>query len=86
MNRLDVIRRLSELDQRGVYVLAKRDIEKLFPDEDKKVLEKSLKRMVDEGFLVSGAKGIYVNPAAHSKSSRVVEDVARAPAGEPIVR
>ena len=46
MTKIELIRRLAELDRRGIYVLSKRDIEKLFPDEGDKAMEKSLQRMV----------------------------------------
>ena len=39
MNRMDLIQKLADLDRRGVYVLAKRDIEKLFPAEGEKAME-----------------------------------------------
>ena len=77
MKKIDLIRGLAELDGVGVYVLAKRDIEKLFPKEQEKALEKSLQRMVCDKLLVRAAKGVYVNPAASSKNSRVIEDIAR---------
>ncbi len=71
-------RRLADLDRRGAYVLARRDIEKLFPDESEKAMDKSLARMVADGVLQRVAKGLYVNPAATSKNRWVVEDVAKA--------
>ena len=79
MNRIDLIEQLAGLERRGIFVLAKRDIEKLFPDEDEKSMEKSLQRMVKDGLLVKAARGIYVNPAAaYRNPGRVVEEVAKA--------
>jgi len=78
MKKIDLIRRLAELDRRGVYVLARRDIEKLFPDEGEKALEKSLQRMVADGLLQRVARGLYVNPAATSKNRWIAEEVAKA--------
>lgn len=79
MNRIDLIEQLAGLERRGIFVLAKRDIEKLFPDEDEKALEKSLQRMVKDGLLLKAARGIYVNPAAaYRNPGRVVEEVAKA--------
>lgn len=78
MKMTEMIATLSALDRRGVYVFAKRDIEKMFPNEKEKALEKSLQRMVKDGFLVRAARGVYVNPAATSKSGYVIEDVAKA--------
>ena len=48
MNRMDLLKRLEELERRNVFVLSKKDMEKLFPDEDEKAMEKSLQRMVKE--------------------------------------
>ncbi|HLG89936.1 MAG TPA: hypothetical protein VKZ79_22400 [Alphaproteobacteria bacterium] len=78
MKKIDLIRRLAELDRRGVFVFAKRDIEKMFPQETEKAMEKSLGRMAADGLLVRAARGVYVNPAAASKHSRVIEDIAKA--------
>ena len=78
MKKIELIRKLSELDKRGVHVLARRDIEKLFPDEAEKAMEKSLQRMVCDGLLQRAAKGLYVNPAATSKNRWIAEEVAKA--------
>ena len=78
MKRMELIRGLQALDKVGVYVLSKRDIEKMFPKEAAKSMEKSLQRMVSDGLLVRVCKGLYLNPAASSKTSRVVEDIALA--------
>ena len=78
MKKIDLIRRLAELDRRGVHVLARRDIEKLFPDEGEKALEKSLQRMVADGLLQRVARGLYVNPTATSKNRWIAEEVAKA--------
>ena len=78
MNRIDLIHALANLDRHGVYVLLKRDIEKMFPDEGDKAMEKSLQRMVADGLLVRAAKGVYVNPAARSRNGWIVEEVAKA--------
>ena len=78
MKRMELIRGLQALDRVGVYVLSKRDIEKMFPEEEEKSMEKSLQRMVSDGLLVRVCKGLYLNPAASSKTSRVVEDIALA--------
>lgn len=78
MKRLDLIRRLVELDRKGVYIFSKADIEKMFPDEEVKAMEKSLQRMVADRLLVRAARGIYVNPTASSRNSLIIEDIARA--------
>lgn len=78
MKRMELIQRLAELDRRGVYVLARRDIEKLFPEESAKSMDQSLKRMVADGLLQRVARGLYVNPAAASKSRWIAEEIAKA--------
>ena len=78
MKKVDLIHHLSALDKSGIYVLSKADIEKMFPDEGAKAMEKSLQRMVTDRLLIRAARGIYVNPAATSRNSRIVEDVAKA--------
>lgn len=71
-------RRLAELDRRGAYIFARRDIEKLFPEESEKAMDKSLTRMVTDGVLQRVAKGLYVNPTAASKNRWIAEDIAKA--------
>lgn len=78
MTKLELIRKLSEIDRRGIHVLAKRDIEKLFPEEGEKALEKSLQRMVADRILQRVARGLYVNPAATSKNRWITEEIAKA--------
>ena len=67
MKKIDLIHRLAALDKKGVYVLSKADIGKMFPDEGAKAMEKSLQRMVADRLLIRAARGIYVNPAAASR-------------------
>jgi predicted transcriptional regulator of viral defense system len=78
MKKMELFRKLSELDKRGVYVLARRDLEKLFPEEGDKAMEKSLQRMVADDLLQRVAKGLYVNPAATSKNRWIAEEIAKA--------
>ncbi len=77
MTKIELIRKLAELDRRGIYVLAKRDIEKLFPKEGYKAMGKSLQRMVCDGLLQRFAKGLYINPAASSKNRSIAEEIAK---------
>ena len=79
MKRLDLIKKLAPLERLGVYVLPKRDLKKVFSEEDERSLEKSLQRVVRDGLLVRAAKGVYVNPlGTHRHPGRVVEEVAKA--------
>lgn len=70
------IRRFQELDRNGLYVFSRGDIQKMFPEEKEKALEKSLERLSKEGILERVCKGVYVNALAKTKKGRVVEDVA----------
>src|SRR6218665_2829773 len=79
MKKIDLIHRLAALDKKGVYILSKADIGKMFPGEGAKAMEKSLQRMVADRLLIRAARGIYVNPAAASRNSRIIEDLAQAP-------
>lgn len=76
MKIIDAMKTLKALDQQGVYVFNRTDMEKMFPEEQEKTLEKSLQRLVKDGLLERVYKGIYVNPMASSKKSRVIEDIA----------
>lgn len=79
MKRMELINGLTSLERRGVSVLTKGDLEKLFPSEGEKSMEKSLQRMVKDGLLIKAARGIYVNAlAAGRNSSWIVEDIAKA--------
>jgi hypothetical protein len=78
MNRMDLIQKLAELDRRGVHVLARRDIEKLFPEESAKSMDQSLSRMVADGILQRVARGLYTNPSASSKNRWIAEEIAKA--------
>src|SRR6218665_2483397 len=79
MKKIDLIHRLAALDKKGVYILSKADIGKMFPGEGAKAMEKSLQRMVADRLLIRAARGVYVNPPAPtSRNSRIIEDLAKA--------
>ena len=42
MKKMDLIRRLADLDHRGIYVFTRNDMKKMFPGEAEKAMEKSL--------------------------------------------
>lgn len=76
MKKIDALKALQGLDRRGIYVLTKGDLAKLFPEEQEKAFEKSLQRLVTDGILERVTKGVYLNPMAVSKKSNIVEDIA----------
>lgn len=79
MKHMDLIERLAGLERQGVFILSKKDMEKLFPEEDTKAMEKSLQRMVKDGLLIKAARGIYVNASAASRNAGwIIEEIAKA--------
>lgn len=76
MKLTDALKTVNNLDRQGIYIFSHGDIEKMFPNEREKTLEKSLQRLVREGILERVGKGLYLNPLAVSKKSRVIEDIA----------
>jgi predicted transcriptional regulator of viral defense system len=79
MKRLDLLNRLSALEQEGFIVYSRRDLEKVFPEEGEKALEKSLQRMCRDKLLVRAARGIYVfAPAVPRHRSWLIEHIAQA--------
>lgn len=79
MNRLELLHRLSPLEQRGVVVFTKGDLEKVFPEEQEKALEKSLERMRRDELLVRAARGVYVfGPAVPRHRGWIIEHIAQA--------
>jgi len=79
MKQIELIKSLSALERRGISVLTKKDLEKLFSLEGEKAMEKSLQRMVKDGLLIRASRGVYVNAlAAGRNSSWIVEDIAKA--------
>lgn len=79
MNRVEFIRQMSRMERQGLSVWAKRDLEKIFPEERGKAMEKSLQRMVLDGLLVKAARGIYVYALVSADHQRRrIEEVARA--------
>ncbi len=79
MNRLVLLRRLSPLEQRGIIVFTKRDLEKVFPEDNGKTMEKSLERMCQDQLLVRAARGVYVFALAIPRHRGwLIEDIAKA--------
>lgn len=76
MKLTDALKTLNDLDRQGIYIFSRSDPEKMFPKEQEKAMEKSLQRLVRGGILERVGKGLYLNPLAVSKKSRVVEDIA----------
>ncbi len=79
MKRMDLLNRLSALEQKSLVVYARRDLEKIFPQDSEKALEKSLQRMCQDRLLVRAARGIYVfGPAVARHRGWLIEHIAQA--------
>jgi predicted transcriptional regulator of viral defense system len=78
MNRQEAAGVLADWDRKGRHVFTKRELAKLFPRDNAKSFAEGLRRLVRSGQLVRACRGVYVNPAAHSLDSRVIERIARA--------
>lgn len=79
MKRMELIHALSEMERRHCFVFTRKDIEKLFPDDAEKALEKSLQRMVKDRLLIKASHGVYVSAQSMTRhGGRVIELVARA--------
>lgn len=76
MRKTDALHVLHTLAQRGVTVLDRGDLAKLFPEEQEKALEKSLQRLVADGILQRVCKGVYLNPLAHDADGYRLEQIA----------
>lgn len=77
MNKSEMISALLDADRRGIFLFSKRDIEKIFPEEEK-TLEKSLQRMVKDRILVKAARGLYLNGLSlNHLNGYILESIAR---------
>jgi predicted transcriptional regulator of viral defense system len=70
------IKAFQELDRNGLYIFSRADIQKMFPEEKEKAMEKSLERLIKVGILERVCKGFYAYALAKSKKNRVIEDIA----------
>ena len=65
-------------DKKGRYIFTKQDLAKLFFKDSPKTLTESLKRLVDDGFIIRACRRVYVNVHAHSFDGYVIEHIAKA--------
>lgn len=67
---------LHHWDSRGRWVFTRGDLARLFPDDSPRALAKGIARLVDKGLLVRACRGVYVNPFAAGRDSRILERIA----------
>src|SRR6218665_2843310 len=83
MKKIDLIHRLAALDKKGVYILSKADIGKMFPGEGAHSMEKYLQRIVATPPPLPPPpppppRRTHHPPAPQSRNSRIIEDLAKA--------
>jgi len=78
MRQSQALPTLREWDKRGRYVFQRAALAKLFAGDSEKTFSEGLNRLVKSGLLVRAARGVYVNPHAHSLDSRTIERIAQA--------
>lgn len=67
MNQTTAIVRLSQLDQQQRYVFSHRDLEKIFPEDNKRTLHAGLERLVKQQILERVARGVYLYALSHHR-------------------
>lgn len=69
-------RRLQAWDGQGRWVFTRRDLVHLFPEDSARALNKGIARLVARGVLERVCRGVYINPLARARDSRLLEHVA----------
>ena len=77
MKQSTAIQRLNQLDQLGRYVFSAADLNKLFPEDNRRAFQAGLGRLVKSGILTRATKGVYVYALSRHKGSDTLELVAR---------
>lgn len=78
MNKSRASALLRQWDLKGRYVFTRRELAKLFAEDNVNTFNVGLNRLVKSGSLVRAARGVFVNPHANSFDSHVAERVAKA--------
>lgn len=78
MKAKELIEKLQEFNQSGMFVFTRVDFEKIFSNEGVDTIESSLARHVKAGYLVKASKGIYVNPNSERVRGPILEEIAQA--------
>lgn len=66
MTRSALIRKLDDMDRRGVWAFTPATFSALLGNLEPNYLKLMMKRLADQGVLVRAARGVYVNPHARS--------------------
>ena len=71
MKRQMLVRKLDEMDRRGVWAFTPATFSALIGDPEPNYLKLMMKRLADQGVLVRAARGVYVYPHARSMPNDV---------------
>ena len=78
MNQATAIQRLNHMDKQSRYVFNRRDLEKLFPEDNANTFHAGLNRLVAQNILQRAVRGVYVFTLSHKqKSSQTLELIAK---------
>ncbi|GAA4649895.1 hypothetical protein GCM10023116_21760 [Kistimonas scapharcae] len=76
MDQATAIRRLSDFDQMGRSVFTKRDLAKIFIEDNARAFQAGLGRLVRNNILLRVMKGIYLFTLSRSRGADVLERIA----------
>jgi hypothetical protein len=65
------MRKLDDMDQRGVWAFTPATFSALLGDPEQNYLKLMMKRLADQEVLIRAARGVYVNPHARSRPGDV---------------
>src|SRR5260370_22379652 len=77
MKRRILMRRLDDVDRRGVWAFTPATFSALLGNPEPNYLKLMMKRLADQGVLIRAARGVYVNPHARSMPSDVRRGLIR---------
>tara|TARA_B100000700_G_scaffold173420_1_gene191602 strand:- start:1226 stop:1792 length:567 start_codon:yes stop_codon:yes gene_type:complete len=77
LKKSDAIKKLSEFDKQGRYIFTMSDFAKIFFDDTNRSLRAGISRLIDDGFLIRVANGIFIYALAQSKGSDTLELIAK---------
>ncbi|MCZ0939527.1 MAG: hypothetical protein OXJ55_12870 [Caldilineaceae bacterium] len=78
MQQIAAIRELMRHERTGPPVFTKKDLAKIFRDDDTNALNAGLNRLVRNRVLQRAVKGVYVNALSSNQGADTLEHIARA--------
>ena len=78
MQQIDALKILTEQAASGRFVFTRRDLERMLRDDRPAARAATLKRLVESGWLLPAARGVYVYSAGQRNDGYDLERIARA--------